>query len=373
MTIPSSARWLPVDTVLGAEISAAADAALAPLAAHARQVRGTAISGIALLFGSALVLALLAAGPGGWAFGFAVVAASGFGAFLAVQTHRLWGESPNWMARRSSPAPVPELPAAAALLLSDLRSGRRRARYRRARSGRDIDIPPQMLRGPFGPLLLGSSPDFQSLALFDWLGSDQLWVEIQHVQDRRDATFPPEAADDHVVSLAEEIDVGPAEPEQGRKAGEPGDSLSASSARANLLGLDRRLLLPTEDLKSLLEQAYPPVTRGAREWLIIDALMLGNELVSEGLMPAKVKTLVSRIVAGLKAPDGEPVNLVADDGPVARTTYLFRHGKALGSGYTKVGLRDGSDSSAWIEQAVTGRYSDIRQRLDAAEKPYRAD
>lgn len=356
MTDLITIRWLPVDTVLGAEISAATDTALAPLAAHARRVRRTAIRGTALLFGSAVVLALLATGPGGWVFGFAAVAAATFGAFLAVQTHRLWGESPNWMARRSRPAPVPELPEPAALLLFTLRSGRRRARYRRALSGRDIEIRSQMLRGPFGPLLMSSSPDIQSLALVDWLGGDQLWIEIENDDFGRVAADGDEAAGD--------------------PAGEPVrdpaklTSLKAAArfAGANPLGLDHRLLMPPEALGNLLERAYPIPTRSRRDALVVDALMLGNELVYAGLVPEHIKTMVARVVAGLKKPDEHAVSLVADNGSTALQGYQFAHRKAFGAGYSKVGLTEGSDSARWIELLFAGRYEKDTKKLDAAEE-----
>lgn len=356
MPIPSSPRWLPVETVLGAKISAATDTELAPLAAHARRVRRTAIRGTALLFGSAVALALLAAGPGGWVFGVAAVAAAAFGAFLAVQTHRLWGESPNWMARRSPPAPIPKLSEPAASLLSDLRSGRRRARYRRAQSGRDIEIPPGMLRGPFGPLLMSSSPDIQSLALVDWFGGDQLWVEVEE----RD------------VGLVIEGSVKAAGDPPGEPVREPAEATSRKAAASlvgdNPLGLDHRLLMPREVLVNLLDRAYPIPTRSRRDALVVDALMLGNELVYAGLVPEHIKTMVARVVAGLKKPDEYAVSLVADNGPPALQGYQFAHRKAFGAGYSKVGLTEGSDSDRWIELLFAGRYEKDKKRLDAAEE-----
>lgn len=260
------------------------------------------------------------------------------------------------MAKRNRPIPVPDFPEGAAALLSDLRSGKRRARYRRAQSGRDIEIRPQLLRGPFGPLLLSQSSRVQSLALADWLGGDQLWVEIQ------DWDVSPVATDR--VAGAEQ----PAE--------KPAEAAALGSADtfggANPLRLDHRLLMPRQDLERLLERAYPPVTRGTRECLIVDALMLSNELAKGDLRPSMVKTLVRRIVEGLQAPDGCPINLVADDGSTARAEYLFRHRKAMNAGYRTVGLREGSNSTVWIEPAVVGRYTDIRKRLDAAEEQHRA-
>lgn len=363
----TSPRWLPVDIVLGAEVSAATDAALAPLAAHARRIRRTAIVGTSILLGPAVALAILAATPGEQAWAFLAVAFALFAFLLAVRAHRQWDGDELAVGNRggrmpvpdptidTDPAninvgnrggrmPVPDLPEAAAKLLADLRSGARRARYRRAQSGRDVTLPPQQMRGPFGALLLSSSPTVQSLALRDWLGGDQLSVEIETIERE----WP----------LSTVVEVSEAANETG-KAEHP-------------LGLDHRLFMRREALGRLLDTAYPPVSRGARESLIVDALMLGNELVAAGLLPDKIKTLVSRIVAGLKAPDGRPVHLVADDGSVARAGYRFQHRKAVEAGYARVGLREGSDSSAWIEQVVTGRYADIRERLDATEEQYRA-
>lgn len=333
-------RWLPADTILGTEVSEATDAALAPLAQHAKRIRRNVIVGTSLLLGSAVALAILAAGPGGGAWKFAALSTAAFGGLLAFRAHRLWNGNEPWAGKRSLQTPGPGLPQLANSLLADLRSGERRARYRRAQSGRDVVIPPQQLRGPFGPLLLSSQPEVQSLALRDWFGGDQLSVELE--------------------GIARELP-----PYGGTEAPARFDARPASAHRLNV---DHRLLLAPEALARLLDRAYPPFVRGTRECLIVDALMLGNELVVGGLLPEKIKTLVSRIVAGLKAPDGCPVNLVADDGSVTRAEHLFQHRKAVGTGYATVGLREGSDSSAWIEQAVTGRYPDIRERLDAAEE-----
>jgi hypothetical protein len=343
MRDPIPHRWLPVDTILGVEVSAATDAALAPLAAQARRMRRSAILGTALLLGSAVALAILSAGSGRAAWAVAAVAAATFGGILAYQTQRVWsGDAPR-IGQRDRTISVPDLPQASAALLADLRAGVKRARYRRAQSGRDVVLPPQQLRGPFGPLILSSLPEVQSLALRDWFGSDQLSIEIETVV--------------HELPM-------------------PGDTPTSATdgkeeAAANPLGLDPRLLLTPAALAHLLDRVYPPVSRGTRECLIVDALMLGNELVHSALMPGKVKTLVSRIVAGLKASDGCPVNLRADDGTVAQEQYVFRHRKILASGYGKVGLREGSDSTTWIEQTVTGRYLDIKERLDAEDGRHR--
>lgn len=71
-------------------MSAATDAALAPLAAHARRVRRTGIWATAVLLGSAVALALRATGQEGWVFAVAAVALAASGSVLAAGTHGLW-------------------------------------------------------------------------------------------------------------------------------------------------------------------------------------------------------------------------------------------------------------------------------------------
>jgi len=96
-------------------------------------------------------------------------------------------------------------------------------------------------------------------------------------------------------------------------------------------------------------------------------MMVANELYRE-LNPQQIKPLVGWVTQCLKSANGVPVLLQSVTGQGAsRTPYVPVHQKIAEAGYPKVGRRENSDSSEWMAQAFTGRYTSIRETLDTAE------
>lgn len=177
-------RWLLVDSALGPELARATDAALAPLAGEARRIKWVTIGGAALLCVSALTLAL-ASDASGWSVaGVFSIAVAAVAFAMGLQKRKLWDGSQAWLRWYSRPIPEPVLPPEAYAIMTELRAGTRRARYRRGDSNELVVLPVLVLRGPFGPLILASESQVQGLALWNWFAGDRLTIEIEEAVPR---------------------------------------------------------------------------------------------------------------------------------------------------------------------------------------------
>lgn len=332
-------RWLLVDSALGPELARATDAALAPLAGEARRIKWVTIGGAALLCVSALTLAL-ASDASGWSvtgvFSI-VVAAVAFS--MGLQKRKLWDGSQAWLRWYSRPIPEPALPPEAHAIMTELRAGTRRARYRRGDASELVVLPVLVLRGPFGPLILASEPHMQGLALWNWFAGDRLTIEIEEVVPRTvEAANQADNAAREDPTIAEKETAAPA-PKSGPKKDTPFNAL---------------VLLAKADLDAKLRRTYPQAFRADfqnherhhRERIIVRTYQLANELFREEHY-ATVIDLRDDVVAKLRE-----------------------------EGIWNYGLSGDSDSvsSSWMEKALAkAGYPAIEKELRRAAERFEAE
>ena len=183
----SEKRWLPADTILGAEASAATDIALAPLAILARRIRRATAWGVTAMLAAGSVLAIAASvGAGGWLSALGAVLCISLALGLTAQRLGLAAGDSRWW-RLYAVVPIEaKLPMEAQRLLEDVRDGRRSVRYHRGQAGKAHDLSWGLARGKFGPLILASNPADQALMLRDWYGGDGLAIEFENFDNEQE-------------------------------------------------------------------------------------------------------------------------------------------------------------------------------------------
>jgi hypothetical protein len=285
-------RWQLVDSILGPDQSRATDAALAPLAGEARRIKWVTISGAGLLCLSALILAL-ASDTSGWSIaGVFSIAVASVAFAMGLQKRKLWDRSEAWLRWYGRPIPEPFLPTEAHAVLTELRSGTRRARYRRGDANELVVLPVLVLRGPFGPLILASEPRVQGLALWNWFAGDRLTIEIEEGVPR--AVLAANHADKVATEdpiIAEQETAAPA-PKSRPKKDTPFNAL---------------VLLAKADLDDTLRRTYPKAFRANcqhdarhhRACVIVRTYQLANEMFREQHY-ATVTALRDDVVAMLR-------------------------------------------------------------------------
>ena len=382
-----SRRWLPVDTIIGAELVPATDAALKDLASTAKRIKRVTLWGASVLIGFAVGLWLMTIARENGGVADIVAGVAAFTALLVVdQRWHFWQGDARWLGWYAMPIADPDLPAYSRSVLHQLQAGERRARYFRGQSGDPRKLPFTLLRGPFGPLILSSDPQVQSLAIWDMLGGDRLSVEVSEANQMPSENRAAGSAEPVLPKVVSTVPVGIGNDAQSSDA-EPSEPpaqlpLSPSSTTQKDIGESAGEIAPAPDLPfvpdprltmdaslliKILEKAYPKEIRGRVDELTVDAMMVANELYRE-LNPQQIKPLVGWVTQCLKSANGVPVLLQSVTGQGAsRTPYVPVHQKIAEAGYPKVGRRENSDSSEWMAQAFTGRYTSIRETLDTAE------
>ena len=199
----SERRWLPVDTIIGAEASAATDLALAPLAKQAQRIRRTTAVGVAGMLTAGSVLAIAAsAGVGGWLSAVGAVLCISVLLGLTAQWLGLVAGDSRWWRLYAAVPMEANLPIKAQQLLEDVKNGRVSVRYHRGQSGRPSNLSWRLARGQFGPLILASDPGIQALMMRDWYGGDGLTLEFQaeaSAQTQRFTSAPREISGREVL------------------------------------------------------------------------------------------------------------------------------------------------------------------------------
>jgi len=379
--------WLPVDTIIGEELVPATDAALNDLASMAKRIKRVTLWGTSVLIGLTLGLWLLTIADGNRVVARIVAGGAAVTALLVVVQRRgLWHGDSRWSGWYGKLIVEPDLPAYSQFVLHQVQAGKRRVRYLRGQSGMPKQLSVELLRGPFGPLILSSDPQVQSLALWDMLGGDRLSIEVGKAIE---TTIENRAAGNREPVLEETVSTVPVRIDNGSisSASEPSYppallALSPSGTTPKDIAdfaaeiapaptppfvPDPRLTMDASLLIKILEKAYPMEIRGRVDELTVDAMMVANELYRE-LNPQQIKPLVGWVTQCLKSANGVPVLLQSVTGQGAsRTPYVPVHQKIAEAGYPKVGRRENSDSSEWMAQAFTGRYTSIRETLDTAE------
>ncbi len=285
-------RWLLVDSALGPELARATDAVLAPLAGEARRIKWVTIGGAALLCVSALTLAL-ASDASGWSVaGVCSIAVAAIAFAMGLQKRKIWDGSQAWLRWYSRPIPQPVLPPEAHVIMTELRVGTRRARYRRGDANELVVLPVLVLRGPFGPLILASEPHVQGLALWNWFAGDRLTIEIEEAVPRtvQAANQADNAAKEDPI-IAEQETTAPAS-----------RSRPKQDTPFNVL-----VMLAKADLDNKLRRTYPKAfkadcqneVRHHRERIIVRTYQLANELFREEHY-ATVADLRDDVVARLR-------------------------------------------------------------------------
>jgi hypothetical protein len=263
-----------VDSALGHELARATDAALVPLAGESRRIKWVTIGGAALLCLLALILAL-ASDASGWSVaGVFSIAVASVAFAVGLQKRKLWDGSEAWLRWYGRPILEPVLPTEAHAILTELRAGTRRARYRRGDANELVVLPVLVLRGPFGPLILASEPHVQGLALWNWFAGDRLTIEIEEAVHRLvpAANHANKAATED-LNIAEQETAAPA-PKSRPKKDKPFNAL---------------VLLAKADLDDKLRRTYPKAFRADcqhddrhhRARVIVRTYQLANELFRE--------------------------------------------------------------------------------------------